>query len=64
MLSKKQEKVFTGSKTPKKEEFLNCSKAEKQENLFVPPTRVRNHDYDDDDHHHDGYDHDQDGSHC
>jgi len=39
MLSKKQEKVFTGSKTPKKEEFLNCSKAEKQENLFVPPTR-------------------------
>ena len=55
MLSKKQEKVFTGSKTPKKEEFLNYSKAEKQENLFVPPTRVRNHDddddYDDDDHH-------------
>ena len=55
MLSKKQEKVVTGSKTPKKEEFLNCSKAEKQENLFVPPTRVRNHDY----HDHDHDDHDQ-----
>ena len=61
MLSKKQEKVFTGSKTPKKEEFLSCSKAEKQENLFVPPTRVRNHDYDD--HHHLDHHHHHDPDH-
>ena len=35
-----QHKMFTGSKTSK-EELLSCNKTDKQENLFIPPARVK-----------------------